>query len=162
MKYSGLSLKQGDNILNFIFLGQFELEKEADILSIRTDKTKNDKEEAITILPDQLRQKLKRKYYSIKNLADIWSSPGIYVFVISDTQEKIKYIGRASNSVIQRLKGYLSPGISQSTNTIVNKFISDALKSGKAVLIYFYPEKDTEKELHRSIRPEWNREVPKK
>lgn len=161
MDYSDLQLKLNDKIISLNYLGQFEIEKGNNLLSICTKQTKNNVQETITVLPDELRLKLQQPYFNTKNLIDLWHKPGIYAFVIPGSDISYKYIGRASNSVIQRLKGYLSPGPTQGTNALVNDLIFKSLKNGKTVLLYFYPEEDTEKELQRLLKPEWNREVPR-
>jgi len=159
--------------LDFQFLGQFEIERDEQknpitfqnnyLLGVRTDLTKSGKPELITILPNSLRLKLGRKYYDTRNLADVWQLPGIYAFVSMGGRNEVKtrYIGRASRAVIHRLRRYLAPGSLESTDNVVNRLIFESLDQGKKVLLYFYPEKDTEKRLQALLHPDWNREVPK-
>lgn len=175
MNYPDLKLKCRDKDLSFRFLGKFEIEKDEQgypiilrgeencLLSIQTKFTKSSELEAITIIPDFLKEKLSRNYYDTKRLEDIWKSPGVYAFVLIQNDKTIndlecKYIGRASSNLIERLRGYLAPGPCQSTNVHVNNLIFNSLKKGDKVFVYFFPEQDTEKELHRSLKPEWNRE----
>jgi len=171
-KEKDLKIKFRDKVLDFQYLGEFEIERDKKgfpiiyqnnhLLSVKTELTESTKVESITILPDRLRLELKRKYYDSKNLKDVWRSPGIYIFVsVENNHIKYRYIGRASNTVIQRLRGYLSPGLGQSTNNFVNYSISDLLKKGDIVLVYFHPERDTEKDLQILLHPDWNREVLK-
>lgn len=173
-----LKIRFQDKILNFQLLGQFKIERDKKgapiifkskgqteksyLLSIQTELTKSGNTEMLTIIPNQLRLKLQRKYYDTKNLKDIWRLPGIYAFV-SKRNNKIKYryIGRASRAIAQRLRGYLSPGPTQTTNAYVNRLIFNSLNNGESVLIYFYPEQDIEKELQILLRPDWNRETPR-
>ena len=174
MNYPDLKLKYQEKNLNFQFLGRFKIENDENgspimlkgknyLLSILTELTNGGESEEITKVPDYLREKLNRKYYDIKKLGDVWKSPGIYAFVLVKKDGVVsdsgcKYIGRAGNMVIERLRGYLVPGPTQSTNKHVNNLVYTSLKEGNNVFIYFFLEQDTEKELHRSLKPDWNRE----
>ncbi|XOB41731.1 MAG: hypothetical protein ACKKMS_03385 [Candidatus Nealsonbacteria bacterium] len=178
MKYPDLKIKFQNKTLTFQFLGQFEIERDEKgtpityerknqeetsyLLSVRTELTKSGKPEVITILPNHLRTKLKRKYYDTKNLGDIWRLPGIYAFILTkDNNVKYKYIGRASIRIANRLRQYLAPSSKRMTTFYVNRLLFKTLKEGDTVLIYFYPEPDTEKELQILLRPDWNREIPR-
>ncbi len=177
MKYYNLKIKFQDKTLNFQFLGQFEIERNEQgvpitykrknqeemsyLLSVRTELTKSGRPEVITKIPNHLYKKLKRKYYDTKNLADIWRSPGIYAFVsMKGNNIEYRYIGRASITIANRLRQYLAPGSKRMTTFYVNRLLFETLKNGDKVLIYFYPEHDTEKELQILLRPAWNREIP--
>jgi hypothetical protein len=174
MNYPDIKLKCQDKDLNFHFLGKFKIERDEKgspvilkgenyLLSILTELTSSGEPEEITKIPDYLREKLNRRYYDTKKLEDVWRSPGIYAFVLAKKDEAVsslgcKYIGRAGNMVIERLRGYLVPGPTQSTNKHINNLVYNSLKEDNDVFIYFFLEQDTEKELHRSLKPEWNRE----
>ena len=183
MEYPDLKIKFQDKILAFKFLGEFNAEKDEDgdpiifkvkgqteenyLLNLQTVLTKSGKIEAITIIPNNLRKRLNRSQFNIKRLKDIWRMSGIYIFVSTKNSRSIRnlkyrYIGRASNKIAQRLRGYLAPGSTQTTNAYVNRRIFTSLKKDNRVLVYFFQEADTEKELQRSLQPGWNREVPLK
>ena len=178
MTYPDLKVKFQDKTLTLKFLGQFEIERDEKgnpiicrretqektsyLLSVQTELTKSGKPEVITKLPNHLRTKLKRGYYDTKNLADIWRSPGIYAFVSTKNNNiKYRYIGRASNTIIRRLRQYLAPRTGRMTTFHVNRLIFDSLNQMESVLLYFHLEVDTEKELQILFRPDWNREIPR-
>ena len=181
MEYPDLKIRFQNKILTLKFLGEFNAEKDKDghpiilkgtgqtkenyLLSIITALTESGEVEMITIIPINLRARLNRRYYDTSRLKNIWRMPGVYAFVSIRNNQSIKdprykYVGRASNTIAKRLRGYLAPGSTQSTNEHVNRLIFASLKKGNRVLVYFFPEPDTEKELHRSLQPEWNQEVP--
>lgn len=178
MKYPDLKVKFQGKTLNLQYLGKFEVEKDEKgkpiickeenqeetsyLLSAQTELTKSGKPELITKLPNHLRTKLKRKYYDTKNLRNIWRLPGIYAFVsMKGNNIEYRYIGRASITIVDRLRQYLAPSSKRMTTFYVNRLLFKTLKKGSVVLIYFYPEPDTEKELQILLRPDWNREVPR-
>jgi len=178
MKYPDLKVKFQSKTLNLQYLGKFEVEKDKKgkpiickeenqeeisyLLNIQTELTKSGEPELIKKLPDHLRTKLKRKYYDTKNLRNVWRLPGIYAFVsMKGNDIEYRYIGRASITIIDRLRQYLAPSSKKTTTFYVNKLLSKILKNRSVVLIYFYPEFDIEKELQIILHPDWNREVPR-
>ena len=168
-----IEIKLGEKSLLLRYLGEFQIKKDNSgqivssrvgdqkkdsyLLCIKTDFTEKGNPESIDIIPDKFCHILENKYFDIKKLDKFWHSPGIYVFAVKNGKDlKYSYVGRASNSIISRIKGYLWPGPTQTTNINVNRIIYNISKEDKKVLIYFYPEKDTEKELQRLLKPEWN------
>lgn len=179
MAKANLKLKLEDENLIFRRLGEFEIEKDnlgspipikvtdrkrkCYLLNIITNETKDRKSEKLTVLPNQIKEKLKsRKYFNTKRLKNVWSLPGIYIFAsVEDGQSELKYryIGRASNSLFHRMKCYLGPsGSKRTTDHRVNRLIYRFTEGGGRIFIYFCPELDTEKELHRRFKPAWNKE----
>lgn len=168
-----LNLKIGKRKLMFFHLGNFIVIKDEArhsvilkiknsskkfyLLGVETNRTKSGRIEVINVLPDPLRSNRNEKYFESRSLDSIWNEPGIYIFS-STGSKKYRYIGRSSVAMIKRLRGYLAPGHTQTTNVFVNQSIYKALSGGFHVHIFFFPERDLEKDLQKFLLPDWNRE----
>lgn len=91
----------------------------------------------------------------------------LYAFV---SNNKIKYIGKSTNTLGKRIYQYKKPGPSQKTNIKNNKNIKKLLISGQAVQIWAFPNQDKlyyrefpiniaaglEDNLIAFVKPDWN------
>ena len=91
----------------------------------------------------------------------------LYAFV---ADQDVKYIGKSTRPLKQRMNGYRKPGPSQMTNIKGNQGIIDLLKRGVSVQIYVFVQKEPlcyrgfrvnlaaglEDDLIRQLEPEWN------
>ncbi|MEI6857164.1 GIY-YIG nuclease family protein [Psychrilyobacter sp.] len=92
----------------------------------------------------------------------------LYSFIVND---EIKYIGKTTNLLKQRMYQYQNPGPSQSTNIKNNKNILKLLEENENVEIYIFKEEKPiiyndirinlsaglEDPLINKFKPEWNR-----
>jgi len=63
----------------------------------------------------------------------------LYSFVkVENNKNEVIYIGKTIRTILNRMKGYKKPGISQSTNIRLNKEIYDLLINKNSVKIYMY------------------------
>lgn len=90
----------------------------------------------------------------------------LYAFVVDD---EVKYIGNTTTPLSKRLYGYKNPGLTQRTNSRVNRLVKGILLGNKVVEIYSLKDDDTtigrfnlnlaaglEIGLINKIHPEWN------
>lgn len=96
----------------------------------------------------------------------------LYAFAVDG---EIKYIGKTTRTIAERMYGYKKPSDTQKTNIKNNKNILDALSLGKAVNIFVLPDNGLmrygifhlnlaaglEDSLITTINPEWNGRQPK-
>lgn len=96
----------------------------------------------------------------------------LYAFAVDG---EIKYIGKTTKTIAERMYGYKKPSDTQKTNIKNNKNILDALSLGKAVNIFVLPDNGLmhygifhlnlaaglEDSLITTINPEWNGRQPK-
>jgi hypothetical protein len=62
----------------------------------------------------------------------------LYSFVVDGCP---KYIGKTTQGLMKRMRGYQKPGPTQSTNIKNNLLIKKALQLGKVVELYVFPDK---------------------
>jgi hypothetical protein len=91
----------------------------------------------------------------------------LYAFICDG---EVKYIGKSTRTLKQRMNGYQHPGPTQRTNILKNRNILNLLKEKKAVDIFVLPDNGLlhygtfhvnlaaglEDDLIRQINPEWN------
>jgi len=91
----------------------------------------------------------------------------LYAFVSKD---KIKYIGKSTNTLSKRIYQYMKPGPSQKTNIKNNKNIKELLMEGQEVQIWAFPNQEKlyyrefpiniaaglEDNLIAVVKPDWN------
>lgn len=96
----------------------------------------------------------------------------LYAFAVDG---EIKYIGKTTRTIAERMYGYKKPSGTQKTNIKNNKNILDALSLGKAVNIFVLPDNGLmhygifhlnlaaglEDSLINTINPEWNGRQPR-
>jgi hypothetical protein len=92
----------------------------------------------------------------------------LYAFVDNDS---IKYIGKSTNTLHQRMQQYKTPGPSQSTNIKNRDNIKKELESGNSIEIYVFVDlglfsyggfrinlaEGLETSMINDIQPDWNR-----
>jgi len=92
----------------------------------------------------------------------------LYSFIVNG---EIKYIGKTTNSLKQRMYQYQNPGPSQSTNIKNNKNILELVEKNENIEIYMFKEKEPviynniqinlsaglEDPLINKFKPEWNK-----
>lgn len=97
----------------------------------------------------------------------------LYCFICDDT---IKYVGKSTNTLRQRMYQYQNPGVSQKTNLRINTLLADSLARGSEIEIYIL--RGTQQFKHgifdvnlaaglennviHVINPEWNKSGKKK
>ncbi|MDR2447553.1 MAG: GIY-YIG nuclease family protein [Treponema sp.] len=92
----------------------------------------------------------------------------LYAFIVNDS---IKYVGKSTNTLKQRMQQYKTPGPSQSTNIENNANIKKELETGKSVEIYAFVDsallsygafrinlaEGLETSIIEDLKPEWNK-----
>jgi hypothetical protein len=92
----------------------------------------------------------------------------LYCFVLDN---KIKYIGKTTRTISERLNGYLNPNESQRTNVRINQKIHKVLKKGVNIDIYIFSHNGLlkygnfeinlaaglEDSLIKELQPKWNK-----
>jgi len=95
------------------------------------------------------------------------ASPALYAFVADGN---IKYVGKTSRSLGQRLYGYAKGGSTQRTNIRVRALILKSLKQGQQVQIYGFADHNPQKvgrflldksagledDIIKQLNPSWN------
>ncbi len=103
--------------------------------------------------------------HDVEHLAD--ASPALYAFVIN---KEIKYVGKTTKTLKQRLYGYQKPGPTQATNIKVESKIRACLESSISVHIMAYHDTNPAKigqfqlnlpagledDIIHQLSPEWN------
>jgi hypothetical protein len=91
----------------------------------------------------------------------------LYAFIVNNT---IKYIGKSTNTLKQRIQQYKTPGPTQNTNIENNANIKKELEAGKSVEIYAFVDsgllsygsfrinlaEGLETSIIEDLKPEWN------
>jgi hypothetical protein len=91
----------------------------------------------------------------------------LYAFIVNDS---VKYVGKSTMTLKQRMQQYKTPGPTQSTNTKNNANIMKELEAGKSVEIYAFIDsglfsdggfrlnlaEGLETSIIEDLRPEWN------
>jgi len=91
----------------------------------------------------------------------------LYAFIMDD---EVVYIGKTIQKLKQRLRGYATPGPTQSTNIKGNRLITEALNGGRCVDIFALPDTGLltfggfhlnlsaglEDSLVSTLKPRWN------
>lgn len=110
---------------------------------------------------------LDKKNNTFQLLSHQDSTKLLYCFIAN---KEIKYIGKTTTTLFNRLRGYQRPGSSQRTNLRVNKKINSLLQKGECVDIYVLPDSGLlkygdfqlsiaaglEDILISELKPEWN------